>query len=306
MTMHIGHFAFRSSDLEASAAFMRRALGLRTSAESAGQVFLSASGKHHELQVVSGELTGLDHVGLELESETELEAATDRAVAAGGRVLDSAPSEPGIGTSVRIVAAGGIVYELYVSMERRPLDVAGLIEPGVRRLGHLTFLAETYDEIREFWLEGLGFRISDELDGMTWARCDPDHHGLAIFRVPHGTVLHHHAWEVQDLAAMGRLFDAWAVEGLRLVWGPVRHGPGSNLAAYVQTPDGGVIEIYADMLRINDESGYRPVDWGSVEGSTNLWGPAAPAELFEMGLPVLSDPDRLGAEPVTSLNESSS
>jgi catechol-2,3-dioxygenase len=295
MTMHIGHAAFRVRDLQASAEFSKRTLGLRSTEESSEEILLTANGKHHELQLIAAEATALDHVGLELESEAELQASVDRAVSAGGRILDSAPSEPGFASSVRILGPAGIVYELHSTMERPQLDVDSLLGPMVRRLGHLTFFAEDHAEILDFWVNGLGFKISDAADGVTWTRCDLDHHGLAVGPRPEGNYLHHHAWEVQDLAAMGRILDSWAVEGQRVEWGPVRHGPGANLASYLRSPHGDVIEIYSDMLRILDDSAYQAPDWGPVDGPINVWGPAPMPSLFEMGIPVAADPAPLDA-----------
>jgi catechol-2,3-dioxygenase len=303
MTMHIGHAAFRVRDLQASAEFSKRTLGLRSVAESSEEILLTASGKHHELQLIAAEATALDHVGLELESEAELQATVDRAVGAGARILDSGPPEPGFARSVRILGPAGIVYELHTTMERPRLDVEGLLGPAVRRLGHLTFFAADHAEILTFWLDGLGFRVSDTADGVTWTRCDPDHHGLAIGPRPEGNYLHHHAWEVQDLGAMGRILDSWAVEGLRVEWGPVRHGPGANLASYLHSPHGDVIEIYSDMLRIQDESAYQAPDWGPVESPINVWGPAPMPSLFEMGIPIAADPTPLDAVASSAVTE---
>ena len=285
--MHIGHVALRTPDLGRSSAYAASALGLEITSESAEEVLLTANEKHHELQLLAGDRAGLDHVGLELESESELEAAGDRAVAAGARILALEAAEPALGSSLRLAGPDGITYELYTAMQRQPLRSDAFLRPGIRRLGHLTFFAESPAEIVAFWVDGLGFRISDRAQGVTWLRCDFDHHGLAVGPRESGTVLHHHAWEVQDVGALAQYCDSLGMEGKRLLWGPVRHGPGFNLATYQPDPDGGLIEVYTDLARIYDESAYEPVDWDEVPDALNLWGPPPPEEIFGAGLPVL-------------------
>src|SRR6185369_5739292 len=163
------------------------------------------------------------------------------------------------------------------------------LAPGIRKLGHLTFFSPAAADLVAFWGEVLGLRVSDTAENMTWMRCDADHHGLAVAATPDGpTLLHHHAWEVQDLSALGRYCDAIALQGLSLFWGPVRHGPGFNLATYLPDVGGGVIEVYADLLQIHDDSAYTPVDWSDEPRAMNLWGPPPGEDLLVAGLPVLA------------------
>lgn len=285
--MHIGHVALRTADLAGYTKFLAKVLGLRTTARGESEVTLSANEKHHEIQLLAGERPAFDHVGLELETEEELEAVCETALAAGARHVPTEATEAGLTRAVRLEDPSGIVYELYTSDRAEP-DGYSFLREGIRRLGHLTFFSENPAKIIEFWVEGLGFRISDEADGFAWLRCDTDHHGLAVGTRPGETSLHHHAWEVQDLSALGQYCDSIAIEGHRLLWGPVRHGPGYNLATYLPDPDGGVVEVYSDMLRITDEATYRRVDWSKVPDALNLWGPMPPERLLVAGLPVLS------------------
>ena len=286
MTMHIGHVALRVTDLDRSLAHVKHVLGLRERARSEGQVFVSSNEKHHELQLIASDAPGMDHVGLEVESAEELADVGRRALAAGARMLDHAPEEPGIGGAIRFVGPAGIVYEVYDTMDRRSLSIQTYLRPGIRKLGHLSFACENPDEVVAFWRDGLGFRVSDQFGPFTWMRCDSDHHGLAVAPRPHGNVLHHYAWQVQDWGALGQYCDEIARAGLALSWGPVRHGPGFNLATYLPDPDGAIIEVYADLLQIHDERAYAPIDWSGEPRALNLWGPLPSEDLFMAGIPL--------------------
>lgn len=284
--MHMGHVAMRVTSLERSVDFMRRTLGLRETRRDGGVAYLTSNEKHHELQLIAASEPGLDHVGLELESEDGLERTCERALAAGGRELPARDSEPGLGPCRRIEGPDDIVYELYAGMHRAPIAKDAYLGSPVRRFGHLTFhIAEPQDTVR-FWTDGLGFRISDELEGIVWARCDVNHHGLAVAPLEGTPKLHHHAWEVQDVAALSHWCDGLAGQGLRLLWGPVRHGPGFNVATYVTDPDGGAVEVYTDLLKIYDDAGYVPIDWESDLAALDMWGAGPPPGMWEAGSPI--------------------
>jgi catechol 2,3-dioxygenase len=288
MRMHIGHVALRVTDLQRSVEHVESVLGLRVRTRSDSEALLTSNEKHHELQLIAAESAGLDHVGLEVESAQDLDEVRMLAVAAGARVLGEPAGEPGLGTAARILGPAGIVYEVYDGMERDPLSIHTYLRPGIRKFGHLTFLCENPEDVVAFWRDGLGFRISDEAGGITWMRCDADHHGLSVGPRPAGNVLHHYAWQVQDLGALGQYCDDIARLGLTLDWGPVRHGPGFNLAAYLRDPDNAIIEVYADLLQIHDERAYERIDWSGEPRALNLWGPLPSEDLLAAGIPILA------------------
>ena len=58
--------------------------------------------------------------------------------------------------------------------------------------------------------------------------------------------------------------------GVKLFWGPGRHGPGNNLFTFIQDCDGNKLEISAELEIIHD----REVRVRKHEPKTlNLWGP---------------------------------
>ena len=288
MRMHIGHVALRVTDLERSVEHVESVLGLRVRTRSDSEALLTSNEKHHELQLIAAGSAGLDHVGLEVESAADLDEVRARAVAEGAELSEGAADVTGLGAAVRFSGPAGIVYEVYDGMERDSLSIHTYLRPGIRKFGHLTFLCEHPAEVVTFWRDALGFRISDEAGGITWMRCDADHHGLSVGPRPAGNVLHHYAWQVQDLGALAQYCDDVARLGLTLDWGPVRHGPGFNLAAYLRDPDNAIIEVYADLLQIHDERAYERVDWSNEPRALNLWGPMPSEDLLAAGVPIIA------------------
>ena len=223
-----------------------------------------------------------------------------RATAASAEVLDEPGGEPGLGTAVRFLGPAGIVYEVYDGMERDPLSIHTYLRPRIRKFGHLTFLCENPDEVVAFWRDGLGFRISDEAGGITWMRCDADHHGLAVGMRPAGNVMHHYAWQVQDLAALGQYCDDVARLGLPWTGAPSGMARASNFAAYLRDPDDAIIEVYADLTQVHDERAYKRIDWSSDPRALNLWGPLPSEDLLAAGVPILAPDARRAASAVAA------
>lgn len=291
MRMHVGHIAMRVTDLAKSVDHARRTLGLRVTWESASEVHLSANEKHHEIQFISAPVAGLDHVGLEVEDVDDLDVMRDRVIAAGARIITEHPVEEGISHSLRCVGPEGIVFELYSGMTRLPRTLETTIPALARKLGHATFFVEEKAQVERFLLDVLGFRVSDR-DGsaVTWMRCDPDHHGIAVGQSPagSGSRLHHYAFAVESLGEIGHYADHVARDGQHFLWGPGRHGPGFNIFTYLLDPEEAIVEVYSDLLRIDDESSYKAIDWSGYAHSMNLWGQDSPEGWSEIGIPLLS------------------
>jgi catechol 2,3-dioxygenase len=289
MSMQIGHVALQVHELQTSADHARETFGLRrTEAGDGSAAYLTANDKHHELELIASSRAGLDHIGLEVESAEELGIFRDRIVSSGATMLSVNHTEPGLTGALRVLAPGGIVFEIYAAMTREPLSLENALPPLARKLGHLTLFSAEKPALERFILEVLGFRVSDRIgDFGTWMRCGPDHHGLAVGQATEGTRLHHYAFELEGWATVEVFADRVAKSGQQLLWGPGRHGPGFNVFTYLADPGGGIGEAYTDLLRIENDAAYRPIDWSTEPRALNLWGPQAPPGWNELGLPAL-------------------
>jgi catechol 2,3-dioxygenase-like lactoylglutathione lyase family enzyme len=144
------------------------------------------------------------------------------------------------------------------------------------RLQHLVVASDEPETLVRFYADVVGLPVSDQVvrdDAITacWLRTDQEHHTLAVFRAPVRR-LDHHSYEVRDWALIRDWADHFARQGIKLIWGPGRHGPGNNLFIMIQDPDGNRIEISAEIEIVN---GDRPVgSWPHEETTFNRWGPA--------------------------------
>jgi catechol 2,3-dioxygenase len=282
--MHIGHVALRSSHPELTATQLVETLGLTQTARSDTEILLSAGRGHHDVQLITSDACGLDHIGLQVEGQQDFDALRDALIGADVEILADGIQEPGFDRALRFAAPGGVMFEVYT--EHTPIE-ADVEAPrdGARKLGHVTLFSTEAEELVRFLTDVLGFRESDRFGGrVTWLRCDVDHHGIAVSAAAHDR-LHHYAFELQDFSAIGRYCDRLSRLGKRLIWGPGRHGPGANLYTYTPDPDGAIVEAYADMQRIDNEATHRLGKWDHVDGALNLWGPQSPANFGELGVP---------------------
>ena len=142
----------------------------------------------------------------------------------------------------------------------------------------------------DFYETTLGFRVSDWVaDFFVFMRCGIDHHTVNFLRGDR-IGMHHIAFEVRDSHEVAAACDVLGRQRIPITWGPVRHGPGHNIAVYHHNPDGQTVEFFCDLDRMTDEElGYfeprpwhrdrpqKPKVWDAKD--VNIWGPP-PTEDF--------------------------
>lgn len=170
-----------------------------------------------------------------------------------------------------------------VRLDARAPGVFGLPRPP-RRLGHLVLGTPDMAATRDLLVDGLGLKVSDDLPGMlTFLRCSPDHHNVALVHSP-VPLLQHYSWECDDIDHVGHTATAlYRADPDRHVWGLGRHFAGSNFYWYLRDPAGSFLELYSDMDRIEDDEAWETSGRTSFdfEHIANSWGPNIPLEFIE-------------------------
>jgi catechol 2,3-dioxygenase-like lactoylglutathione lyase family enzyme len=158
---------------------------------------------------------------------------------------------------------------------RSPAVLPAVSRP--RRLQHVVIASTDAAASKRFFLEGIGFRVSDEVPGIgaSFLRCSTDHHNLLVQPAP-VAFLHHTAWEMEDVDAIGRAAAAMvAADPARHVWGLGRHGIGSNYFWYLRDPAGAFAEYSSDLDVIADDEAWK-VAASSRAHPLAAWGPPVP------------------------------
>src|SRR5690349_10619404 len=155
----------------------------------------------------------------------------------------------------------------------------------IRRLGHFGFNTLKIEEARRFYIDQLGFIVSDEASflrrfpelsefgpGGFFTRYGTDHHAFVIFnkrtmdkltelrggKVRPGVTMNQITWQVGSLAEVGKGAEWFAQEGVPIVR-TGRDMPGSNWHTYVLDPDGHTNELYYGIEQIGWEGFSKPL-----------------------------------------------
>lgn len=254
----IGYICIHTSDIQQSLEHAHDILGLVETDRTGNSVFLSSRAKrHHELVYVDSPRDAVGQIGLIAAGPAGLKEAHRRVREAGYRILSDTPLHPGVADGFAFAGPEDFIFEIYIGPQQAEVTLTG---HSPDRFGHVNLHPKNVEAMRRFFVEVLDFKVSDIIgdDFAYFLRCNTEHHGIALIR---GTGwLHHHAWQVQSIAELGKVGDRLHERGMRLLMGPVRHGAGHNMAAYYVEPSGAVVELYTDIEHIYDDE-RPPIVW---------------------------------------------
>lgn len=289
LIQQMGHVVISSPDPLGAARDLQETVGLRITEQTAEAVYLSSNTRHHEVTYVKGEgravVIGLEAVNLEAIDEAYRRAKSD-----GLEILSDTPFGPHYARALTIVAPGGAVFEVHSPIARNQSERYNGVGARPRRVEHVNAFAPDTLAFGAFCEKTLGMKLSDRTsdDGFRWYRAaDGYHHTIAMG--PGQSALHHYAFDLHCFDDLMRIADNLAMKNCSLVWGPGRHGAGSNIFTYYRDPHGCIVENSIEMARIDNDATYEPRAWDISEGLngrwTNLWGtPPNPAFLVP-GIP---------------------
>lgn len=277
----MGHVGIQTTDVEASVWDATQLLGLRVTERAGDAVYLAAGDVHHELVYWESDVNGVDSLGLVARDGDALRTIRRRVEDENLEVLSDLPRTAGVEDGFSFVGPEGWVFEITVG---RQGDVAAHKGFGPDRYGHINFHPRNTRSMMEFLRRVLDFRLSDVIgdDYAYFMRCNPDHHGIAL--LPGKGTFHHHAWQTQSVADLAKLGDRLNKVGRHLIWGPVRHGAGHNIAAYYVEHSGAVVELYTDLEQIYDDN-REPIVWGAEDNWWNMWSDYRPLDFRTFGIP---------------------
>jgi catechol 2,3-dioxygenase-like lactoylglutathione lyase family enzyme len=272
------HVGLGVVDLDEAVERWSAQFGLVVSSRDLDRAQLSCDDEPCSVELIAGEPPGLDHVAYELSPTCSLAEARAHLEELGVAVEDD-----DVGLSTHDADGNRIVLLRYREPasryvpHARPPSGAPVGHP--RKLGHVNFLTGRLEDQLNFYTGALGLRITDWLgEHGVWMYIGTDHHVMALVDrgAPH---FHHLAFDVVDIGQMRDLLDHLGRHGRWLGWGPVRHGIGGNIAAYVRiVEEECFVELYCDMEQL--QPGHQPRQWVDDRFSSNTWGPLPPRSYF--------------------------
>ena len=224
----------------------------------------------------------LTFIGLEVNSIEALEALA-KALKEKGISVDQGSealcAERGVSAMICCEDPFGLAVELYVGerLAGNPFkparEHAGFVT-GDMGLGHIVLSAPDEAAATGFFMESLGFNLSDHVllgpEGrqlrLTFMHCNSRHHSLAIAPIPAPKRLNHIMMEAATMDEVGRTLDIVQRSNVPVSSSLGKHTNDMMVSFYMQTPSGFDIEYGCEGLAITD-------DWTpSVHYAPSLWG----------------------------------
>jgi catechol-2,3-dioxygenase len=290
----IRHVGYAVTDLESERAFYRDVWGLAEVGEHDGCWHYAAQG-NDELYVVrlrEAAQQRIDIIALYADSRADVDDLHDRVAAAGCRIV-FAPRELatlGGGYGFRFFSAEGLPFEISADVARGTARTLERWEGIPAKISHVVLHAPDHKAMVQFFVDVLGFRVSDWLgDFMCFLRCNAAHHRLAV--LPGPPCLNHVAYDMPSVDDMMRGIHRLKREGTDLRWGPGRHTAGNNTFSYFTTPAGFAVEYTSELEEVDflhHEPKVHPPSplvmdqWGiGTGGPQTMPKPEADAGLFQ-------------------------
>lgn len=304
----LAHVGLWSNDVVAQARFYRQVLGLdvRQALPASendeidwdnASMFLALGDDYHSLglfsdtrQIVSNgrqpaQRSRLHHLAFEVDTDAELAALAARLNQSGiDLTLAERDGNPDLGDTLWFYDPDGNHIEISAAAD----DLLGTTAPTssgrsrLRPLGlqHVALRTPRLDLMVEFYTEALGFDPSDWLlRECAWLRCNNDHHTLML--IEGSADIDHIGFRVTDGPELLHWADALSQRQTSVLWGPGRHGAGSDLFLRFADTEGVHVELSAGLQQYHDHDVTTPPRlWHTRAMAHNLWG-ALPAWMQE-------------------------
>jgi catechol 2,3-dioxygenase-like lactoylglutathione lyase family enzyme len=266
-------------DLNRSAEFYSNVWALEEVASEGDTIQFRATGSEHHILTIRERpkpaLLGVHFAATDRAAVTELcGKAKGYGVEVAGAPGPLSAAEGG-GFGFRFRTPDGLPMSISSDIVQHPNTVLDRSRP--TKISHVVLnSARTEDQI-PFFVDVLGFRLSDSTQLMEFLRCSADHHSVAIFR-NNGPSLNHVAYELPNIDGLMRGTGRVKQSGYNIEWGIGRHGPGSNVFSYFIEPNGFVAEYTTELDQL-DEATHVPQDagyWQKMMPTPDRWGTAGP------------------------------
>jgi len=240
-------------DLNQSATFYKDVWGLDEVAAEGNALYLRGTGRDHHLLALreqgKASLLTVDFAAADRETVDQLHAKTKGyGVTVFGDPAPRTATEGG-GYGFKFHTPDGLPIRISCEIGEHQDTVIDRSRP--TKISHVVLnSAKTDDQIR-FFVDVLGFKLTDSTHLMEFLRCSSDHHSMALFR-NNGPSLNHIAYEVPDIDGLMRGSGRLKRSGFNVEWGIGRHGPGNNVFSYFIDARGDIVrtDLYDRMVTI--------------------------------------------------------
>lgn len=280
---HLRHVGIAVPHLPRALPFYRDLWGLTEVASDTRIHFLAAEGspENYIVRLREDSVKRLDLVAFGAATAADVDTLAEQ-LAQSGIASVHEPGKldtPGGGYGIRFFDIDGRTVEVSADVGTRAHRTLEPRESIPVRLSHFVTNSPNPEATVEWYVEHLGFRVSDvlKLPGlgkfMWFLRCNPLHHSFAVARGPHAS-LHHISFEMRGIDEYMRGTGRMLRNNVEKVWGPGRHCAGDNTFSYFLDPVGNTVE-YTTELETVDEDTWHPSLYDMTDlNVVDQWGTA--------------------------------
>lgn len=284
----LAYAGFTVQDPDAWVRFGIDVLGLMPAQPDDGAHRLRLDDRNWRIAVEAGASDDLSFAGFEVANDAELDALIARLTACGIAVtLDDGKlaADRGVSRLVHCTDPLGIRVEIVCGSTRRheipfvsPKAVSGFVT-GDQGLGHVVLGTDDMAAMRAFYIDGLGFALSDRIrmtvggtpTQLEFYHCNPRHHTLALVPLRRPRRIFHFMVQAQSVDDVGFALDRAMAAGSRITSTLGRHTNDHMLSFYAGTPGGIEVEFGCGARTVDDatwivELHHRPSIWGHKRG----------------------------------------
>lgn len=251
----LGYIGLEVSDLSAWRGFACDELGLQWSERDDGSVDLRIDDYASRIRLHAGPRDDLAYAGWEVKDAAALDALAaklERAGVAVERGDAAAVADRRVHPLLRFADPEGNAHEAFYGPLQR--TDAPFVSPtgtrfktGRQGLGHLVLACRDKPAMMAFFLDLLGFRLSDHIRTevvpgrpleISFTRCNGRHHSLALAPVPIPKRIVHLMVEATSIDDVGRALDRCMKTGRHLTFTLGRHSNDDMLSFYPLSPPG--------------------------------------------------------------------
>jgi catechol 2,3-dioxygenase-like lactoylglutathione lyase family enzyme len=264
-------------DVRQSADFYNKVWALDEIASDGDTVhFRATGGEHHVLTIRERAKPSLLGVHFAAPDRRAVDALCSKAKSYGVEVAGEPaplPAHAGGGYGFRFKTPDGLPMCISSDCVQHPDAVVDRSRP--TKISHVVLNSAKTDDQIPFFVDVLGFKVSDTTQMMEFLRCSADHHSVAIFR-NNGPSLNHVAYELPNIDGLMRGAGRLKENGYQTAWGIGRHGPGNNVFSYYIEPNGFVAEYTTELDQLDDATHVPqgPEYWKKVMPGPDRWGTA--------------------------------
>ena len=292
----LGYLGFQAEDISAWRTWATQVLGLQEVKPPphapSDHLYLRMDERSWRFAIEPAEKGSLVFTGWEVVNLAALEQISKSLTDAGYEIHDDPDLARvrRVDKLVRCLDPSGFRLEFFYGqfIPREPFvsPIGVRFVTGDQGLGHILQTVDDLEETKRFYLDLLGFRISDYIEfgenKVHFTRCNPRHHSLAFVKARHGSAqLGHFMLEVDDLDAVGRALDLTHAGMGRLTETLGRHSNDLMVSFYCENPSGSQTE-YGWGGRVIDEANWAVTTYDV----TAYWGHKVPGSEYSTKGPV--------------------